>query len=412
MRTSFTAASLVSTALLVAPALAQGTIRGTVHGPPGVDLSTGVVYACWSPGGNCDNASPHSRSVRIGSPGPTVSFEITGLARGQYGIVAFVDRNGNGSLDDDDLIGAHGMADGTTLLVSPPAQRLEVRLAPIGRVMAAAVREGTSRLTPAPAAPAPATAAATGRGTPPPSAVRPPAGSALDGIWTGVRADAGVVNQYGYTLIDPSARMTVFFPDGRALRHAPPDGFRGGVDWSRACDALADYLNPCGTYEVRGNEVHVRWAVGYRQVYRRQGDELVMLRHHWDDTAPRSRAIEMVNLRRTPVVDGIRLEGRYVNSVRPNVFVTFTADGRFTEQGLVEPLLSAGHAPAERDRREALARRMPQGSGTYTIDRHTLELRYDNGVALQHLVYLSAFEARGPRPASVYIGNVPFRRAQ
>jgi hypothetical protein len=405
-KTSFATCILGVLACTASPALAQGAIRGTVHGPSGADLSAGVVFACYAPAGTCDNTSAHSKFVQIGSRGPSAPFEIMGLARGQYVVVSYVDSNGSGTVDEGDLVAFHAGLDGTPSLVAPPFHRLELRLVPMDASVAAlfgAVTQEASTPAPAPASPP-------GRGSSPPRATRPPPGRALEGIYIGVRLDAGVVNQYGYTLIDPSARMTVFFPDGRTLRSAPHHGFQRPVDWSRACAASADYLNPCGTYEIQGDEVHVRWEVGYRQVYRREGDELIMLHHHWDDTSPRSRAVEMVNLKRTPAVDGLRLQGRYANSARPNAFIAFTLDGRFTEQGLIEPLLSAGLPWDEFNRREELARRVPRGAGTYSVNQHTLELRYDNGLVFEHLLYLSPHEARGPHPSGFSLGNVLFNR--
>jgi hypothetical protein len=399
---------VLCTALGSSTASGQGSVRGTVQGPRGVDLSEGVVYACHVVQGRCDISSPQSKYVMIGGPGPIAPFDADRLGRGEYIIVAYVDRNRTGAPDIGDLMALHANADGTAALVRPPHSGLILRLFDLDASVIA-ILSGQAQPSGAGSQPPASASARTAAGAP---ATRPPAGRELDGIYTGVRLDAGVVNQYGQTLFDPTSRVYTFFPDGRVLRSAPHDGYNRAVDWGRACTAEADYLNPCGSYEIVGDEVQVRWAVGYRQVYRRNGDELVMLRHHWDDTSPRTRALELVHLKRTPTVEGLRLDGRYTSTVRPNVSITFAPDGRFVEQGLVEPLLSAGMPWDEYGRREALAQRMPSGAGTYSIGKYTLELRYDNGEVIRHLLYLPPEYGRVAQPGSVSIGNAPFVRAR
>jgi uncharacterized protein (DUF2141 family) len=411
MRTSFAVATLIGATLLSAQATAQGAIRGTVHGPPGVDLSSGVVYACYSPGGNCDNASPHSKMVPLGARGPSVPFEIPGLARGQYTVLALVDRNGNGQLDPGDLLGGHE-ANGTAILVSPPAQRLAVRLQPIGEELAQVIAEEVRALShgSAPATPSPASGSRGGGVVP--AAVRPPPGRELNGIYVGVRLDAGVVNQYGNTQYAPGMRTPTFFPDGRVIWSPRPGGYAQPVDWSSLCTRPREYGNPCGTYQVHGDEVHVRWESGYLQFYRRDGDNLVMLRHHWVDTSPRTNASELVHLRRTPPVDGLRLDGHYRKTTDPAVQISFTSDGRFVEQGLILGTNTFSLSAPEYNRREEIGRRVTRGAGTYTLNRYTLELRYDGGLVVPLLFHLSGYSALGSRPPGFTIETAEFERVR
>jgi hypothetical protein len=82
-------------------------------------------------------------------------------------------------------------------------------------------------------------------------------------------------------------------------------------------------------------------------------------------------------------VDGLRLQGTYVpttQTVAPK-WITFGADGTFTEQGVVahvHPLYFL-----ERGLAEPLG-----GIGTYTFQDFTLTLRYGDGLVMNTLFFV------------------------
>lgn len=251
-------------------------------------------------------------------------------------------------------------------------------------------------LASAPAAPAPELAA--GPAAAPPS----PPGGGLDGVYSGVRLYGGRT-QHGTRIVDMGLRIHTFFPDGRALSRPHHEGYARPIDWSRHCtprDRWSDTY--CGTYDMRGNEVLVHWEGGYNQAYQRNGDQLRMIYHHWDGNPPRSGRDEMVDMVRTAPVDGLRLDGRWVYPHDRAVSISFSPDGRFTEQGLVRLSASYGLPDEEFERRRAAP---PRGSGTYAISDHTLELRYEGGAVFRFVFILPAHVARSPRPARISIAS-------
>ena len=70
-------------------------LSGTVTAPPGGDVAQTEVVACFLEAGQneCNVQSPNTKSVIISTAGQAGSFSITGLAAGQYLVVAFKDNS-------------------------------------------------------------------------------------------------------------------------------------------------------------------------------------------------------------------------------------------------------------------------------------------------------------------------------
>ncbi len=183
--------------------------------------------------------------------------------------------------------------------------------------------------------------AACGDILPPDDGQPPPAGVA--GVYMGLRVNANdqVYPDY-YT----------FLEDGRAFRGTPDEGLDRPLDWAAVCAS-----SECGTYTVSGSQL----------TFTRQG------------AGPQEFTVEAQGVLRKPgSTQGYR-RMHEMTDVRPGatygwlsgadtmMAITLGADGRVRERGTLAWTAWQGNsAPAA-------------GSGTYTIVRGTLSLRYDGG---------------------------------
>lgn len=105
-------------------AFAQGSISGTFAAPSAADY---VLIACFpDEDDGCSSTLSGVTDVRT-SGGPS-EFSIDGLAAGDYLLLAWLDSNANGEVEERELELLLG-ADGQPVLVSPPASGIEFRLA-------------------------------------------------------------------------------------------------------------------------------------------------------------------------------------------------------------------------------------------------------------------------------------------
>jgi Bacterial Ig-like domain (group 2)/Uncharacterized protein conserved in bacteria (DUF2141) len=96
-----------------------GTLSGTVTAPTGKSVSGTTVAACFIENGGCNADSANSQFVEITQAGSSAPFSFTGLAAGQYGLLAIKDANANGTLDAGDYTGCH-ISIGNCVALTPP----------------------------------------------------------------------------------------------------------------------------------------------------------------------------------------------------------------------------------------------------------------------------------------------------
>ncbi len=96
-----------------------GTLSGTVTAPTGKDVAGTTVAACFIENGGCNVDSANSQFLEIAQAGSSAPFSFTGLAAGQYGLLAIKDANANGTLDAGDYTGCH-VAIGNCVTLTPP----------------------------------------------------------------------------------------------------------------------------------------------------------------------------------------------------------------------------------------------------------------------------------------------------
>jgi hypothetical protein len=207
----------------------------------------------------------------------------------------------------------------------------------------------------------------------------------LDGVYVGLATNGltGRVYEDYWT----------FFPDGRMMRKHPGEGLARPTDYDAVCRRFE-----CGTYTVRGAELHVRWAF--------RGEEKVYDLDAVGGFAERGR---VTRYRPLAPLTGLRLGARYavVDTANDIVLtrIEFTPDGRFAEANLMTHTSWALLAPPGETRAP-----LRGGAGTYTVTRNTLELRYDGGPTAYFFLVVPPGYVADAVPEAVYINTALIRR--
>ncbi|HEV2146018.1 MAG TPA: hypothetical protein VGR37_01230, partial [Longimicrobiaceae bacterium] len=218
-----------------------------------------------------------------------------------------------------------------------------------------------------------------------------PGGKRLNGVYLRVKTASDI---WGRGLV---REYLTLFPDGRYYAGGYPEEGMHGFDWSYWCGRKD---RSCGTYEVesrsgdRLDRVRTRSTSGETkeyQVAREQGQSAISAFDRLDR------------------LDGLRLGSRYQADCHNGYTgsIEFTRDGRFTEReflGCVGWLHIRGHhidSPEEYAARKRVLEQRPAGSGTYSIQANTLELRYSDGRNIRLGMHATADPARNADPAEI-----------
>jgi len=190
----------------------------------------------------------------------------------------------------------------------------------------------------------------------PPAASRPalpaPSGSGLSGLYMTLKNKGGL--NYGV-----SKDFMVFFPNGSVFWHLPEEGL---LDFDVARSQRED-ANFWGAYEMRGENLHIRWASG--------------LEYNGSRTADGNLAIGgYTYVAQSSGADGRTLSGTYRASnlaSDPSKDVTFYPDGRFDDRGVryVVGAIDLAYGRAK----------VPPGAGggRYRIARNSIVFEYTDG---------------------------------
>ncbi|MBW7917632.1 MAG: hypothetical protein H3C53_13245 [Trueperaceae bacterium] len=216
-------------------AAAQGSIRGT--------LVTGgaepyVVIACHvSITDGCDEAL--SGFAETSGPAGARPFAVDGLAAGRYLLIAWRDLNGNGDAEENEIEVMLG-ADGEPLVLAPPADGLEFRLA---GAAAPSVQPGAPAVQPAAPAVQPGAPAAAGGAL-----------GDLPGIWQQTRASAGdyrnLTTGYSFTATSGFSVKLVIDPGGGYYMAYYSSGIQ-----SNCARGMSYYEQSTGTLRVEGSRL-------------------------------------------------------------------------------------------------------------------------------------------------------------
>lgn len=160
--------------LVLGVSFAQGSIQGTLYAPEVRDY---VIIACYpSDVDGCDDAL--SGVTQIASSGSSARFDITGLEAGSYVLIAWLDIDGSGTLDEEEIHFLLG-EEGEPVLSEPPAGDIEFVLP--------GAHPAPAATPPGPGTPPRAGTPRDSRGAQPSGAIPP----SLVGIWQQTRAAGG-----------------------------------------------------------------------------------------------------------------------------------------------------------------------------------------------------------------------------
>jgi hypothetical protein len=194
----------------------------------------------------------------------------------------------------------------------------------------------------------------------------------VESIYVGFATDYVGLNPTLATERSHRFNFLVFYTNGLVYKGGAANFMLGPSGLDFANDAVRQFN--LGTYRVSGDQIEIAWSGAYAgktDVIQREGDRLSI------------RGTAGTPWQRLSTVDGLRLQGTYVpatQTVAPK-WITFGADGTFTEQGVV------GHVHPlyflERGLIEPSG-----GSGTYTFQDFTLTLRYGDGFVINTFSFL------------------------
>ena len=207
----------------------------------------------------------------------------------------------------------------------------------------------------------------------------------LDGVYVGWRASTMTGNV--------AEEYLAFYPDGRVYHDDPDEGMAHPLDWAEACRATQ-----CGTYQLSGSTVAIRWRGG--------GEE----RFQVEPGGVLKREGSVRRFRPLAPLDGLRLDGIYAKKdTRGQVMVgiTFSRAGEFREYNLLPSTSWAMRGGPERQRSM-----VGEGSGRYTIRRNTLELRYSNGLVTRHMISVPPGVAADGNAPTIYINRTRLEHAR
>ena len=178
------------------------------------------------------------------------------------------------------------------------------------------------------------------------------------GVYRMVRPRALSINNIG---AEPGywIEHITFLPSGHVYWRLPPEGLL----YFDPAVAQRAYPNDWGTYEVKGDEIHIlRGPNRQKYVITRNGERL--------KNAP---SLGKGSFRPVPPADGLKLEGNYRrHETEPTI--TFSVDGRFRDGGVARYFGDLQRPDGTIYKDDGVG-----GSGTYLIEQNTLELRYSDG---------------------------------
>jgi hypothetical protein len=227
-----------------------------------------------------------------------------------------------------------------------------------------------------------------------PAPTAAPAGSrvsnALEGLYVGYyESHRPASERYNLTRVgtDHKAHI-IFFPDGSYYWRLPNEGF---ANFNRA-EHQKDFSRDWGTYTNDGQKVRIMapWA------------------HMIAPWTKQGLKLQERFYKRVCSCDGMRISGTYhrpgweeVDARVADNYLTFYPDGRFEEKDLIK---AAGIEADWYHLKVQGITEPTEGSGTYSIYRNTLELRYSNGYVKRTAFYVHEDDVNKKSPDPVVIG--------
>jgi hypothetical protein len=199
-------------------------------------------------------------------------------------------------------------------------------------------------------------------------------GQGLSGMYEGLKLTGG----------DLMGSYALFFPNGQVFfgTKFPPDGFEGKNTWFYAEQNTRNW----GTYTLQNGKGTIN--MGYGSVpLKVVGENLVITTQNTGHT-----------YEKLPSLDGAVINGKYAfdgDWAGKPPSVTFTADGKFIDEGALNIL---NHQTTDPDEFNITAK---TGSGIYEIKNYTLVFKYSDGRRVQMVFTGNGFDRKNPSPKSL-----------
>jgi hypothetical protein len=209
--------------------------------------------------------------------------------------------------------------------------------------------------------------------------------AALQGVWQGISMVAGSPTTSAPGGLRYKVFSPIFLPDGRAFFGTEfPIGGLDDVD-PRILGEL--FRRDWGTYSFSNGRGVIKMPYGDLPL-RMDGNKLIITANNTDH-----------RFYQLPSVDGARFNGTYVMSEAFGIIpsITFTADGRFTDQGAVRILYH--------ESRDCLNPAFKPGSGSYEVKDHTITFSYDDGRKIRIAFLGTEYDRNNQSPAALRMSS-------
>jgi hypothetical protein len=199
-------------------------------------------------------------------------------------------------------------------------------------------------------------------------------GGGVIGVWQGISMQTSATSGIRYNVFSP-----IFLSNGQA--------YFGAKFWSEGLDGLDTRIPPeinrrdWGTYTFKNGRGILKMP--YANIpLRIEGNTLIITANQTDH--------KFYNL---PSVDGARFNGTYVMSEAYGKIpaITFTADGRFTDNGAIRVLYH--------DYNDCINPALTPGSGTYVVKDYSITFNYADGRKIKIAFLGTEYDIKNQGPA-------------
>ena len=206
----------------------------------------------------------------------------------------------------------------------------------------------------------------------------------IQGVWEGISMRAGVSSTSSPAGLSYKVFTPIFLSNGQVYfgTRFPTEGLEGLNSLIRAENTRRDW----GTYTFNNGRGVIKMLYGDIPI-RMENNKFIITANNTDHAFHKL----------TPV-DGAKFNGTYVMSERYAKIpvITFTADGRFTDNGAIMALYH------ESD--ECTNPGLAPGSGTYVVRNHSVIFSFSDGRTISVAFLGTGYDMKNPNPATLVLG--------
>lgn len=209
-------------------------------------------------------------------------------------------------------------------------------------------------------------------------------GDGLVGVWEGISLSVGAVSTSDPLGVRYKVFTPIFLTNGQAYfgTKFPVEGLDEFNTWIRAENFRRDW----GTYTFNNGRGVLKMPYGDLPL-RMENNKFIITANNTD------HAFHKLNS-----VDGARFNGTYVmNEAYEKIpVITFTADGRFTDNGAIKALYHASD--------DCTNPGLAPGSGTYEVKNHSVLFSFSDGRKIKVAFMGSGYNKSNQSPATLTMG--------